>query len=61
MKFASIVVVILAVILPIVPTTKLPDRSAPQCPNPPGHERMAPSTDEDVRLLCLHHTHPMEK
>lgn len=61
MKFASIVVVILAIILPIVSTTKLPDKSACKCPNPPGHERMASSTAEDVRLICLHHTHQTEE
>lgn len=61
MKFAALLVTILAVILPLVPTTKLPDRHDHHCPPPPGHEISHVVTDEGIRQFCLHQSYPVEK
>ena len=61
MKFAVLLVAILAVILPLAPTTKLPDRHDYHCPLPPGHEISRIVTDEGIRQFCLHQRHPVEK
>ena len=61
MKFAALLVAILAVILPLVPTTKLPDRHDHHCPPPPGHEISRIVTAEGIHQFCMHQSYPVEK